>query len=117
MKIDFTTPLRNFDGTVIKDNDKDLTVKDIVNRSLMGGMPQQQGGKLTPAEAVDAFEIATRIMKDPEGSKLKLVPADIVLIDKAISLCTWAPLVYGQVKLILDGKPTGLETSGETPKV
>ena len=111
MKINFTTPLRNFDGTVIKDGDNDLTVKHIVNRSLMGVMPQQQGTGLTPAEAVDAFEIATRIMKDPEATDL--VAADIVLIDKAISLCKWAPLVYGQVKLILDGKPTGLEPAQE----
>jgi hypothetical protein len=109
MKIDFTTPLRNFDGTVIKDGEKDLTVKDIVNRSLMGAMPQQQGKTLTPDEAVNAFEIATKIMGDPKGEKLKLKPADVVLIDKAIKMCTWAPLVYGQVKKILDGEATGLE--------
>jgi len=109
MKINFTTPLREFDGKVIKDGEKELTVKDIVNRSLMGVMPKQQGSGLTPDESVKAFEIATKIMRDPEGKELKLKPADIVLIDKAISLCTWAPLVYGQVKKILDGEPTGLE--------
>jgi hypothetical protein len=109
MKINFTTPLREFDGKVIKDGENDLTVKDIVNRSLMGAMPQQQGSSLTPDEAVKAFEIATKIMQDPEGKDLKLKPADIVLIDKAISMCTWAPLVYGQVKKILDGEATGLE--------
>jgi hypothetical protein len=113
MKIDFTTPLRNFDGTVIKDGDKELTVKDIVNRSLMGAMPQAQGKTLTPDEAVTAFEIATKMMKDPKGKDLKLVAADIVLIDKAIKMCTWAPLVYGQVKKILDGEPTGLEPKPE----
>ena len=109
MTIDFTTALRNFDGTVIKDGEKDLTVKDIVNRSLMGAMPQQQGSSLTPAEAVDAFGIATRIMNTTAADGTDMTPADIVLIDKAISLCTWAPLVYGQVKKILDGQPTGLE--------
>jgi len=91
MKINFTTPLREFDGKVIKDGEKELTVKDIVNRSLMGVMPKQQGSGLTPDESVKAFEIATKIMRDPEGKELKLKPADIVLIDKAISRAPGRP--------------------------
>jgi len=111
MKIDFTTALRNFDGTVIQDGDKALTVKDIINRSLMGAMAQKPGTSLTPDESVKAFEIATRICQTTGTDGTDLVPDELVLIDKAIQLCTWAPLVYGQVKKILDGKPTGLEAS------
>ena len=107
MKIDFTKPLRDFDGNIIKDGDRTLTVRDIVNRSLMGTMPNKQGTALTSAEAVSAFEIATRMMRTPEA--MEVTAADMVLLDKAISLVAWAPLVYGQVKKILDGQATGLE--------
>ena len=113
MKINFSTPLRDFDGKVIKDGEKTLTVKHIVNRSLIGAMPQQPGTGLTPAEAVEAFEIATRITHTTTDAT-DVTPAEIVLIDKAISMCTWAPLIYAQVKKIMDGEATGLETMSKT---
>lgn len=112
MIINFATPLRDFEGKPIKDGDANLTIKDIVNRSLIGSMPQQQGAKLSQDEAVKCFELAVKITQAPEAVDLEA--AQIVLIDKAIGMCLWPPLVYGQVKKVLEGQPTGLEPTDET---
>lgn len=97
MKINTQIPLKDLDGNVLKDNDKDATVARTVSGALVAGI---KGEETSPTDAADRYDLAVRLRNSDE---IDLSSEEIALCKKMVAK-VYPPIISGQVAKILEGK-------------
>ena len=97
MKINFDTPLKDFDGKPIKINaDTDGTLANVCVEALMAAAP---GETASGEEKLRRYQLASRLHA---GGEVEISLEDAVLL-KDLTGKVWPPIVVGQVWPIFDG--------------
>ena len=97
MRIDFKSPLFDFNGEVLRDGDKPLVLRVIAVNALMGVYPDEQN--LDGSEKVRRYRLATSIY-DADGP-LDVPAEDIAMCKKLIGK-GFSTLVAGQAIPMLE---------------
>ena len=101
--VNFSQVLKNRDGSVMKDNDKDFTLRDIVVNSLFSEpLPRANGQStiLSTEDKVKRMRLAIKI--DCSLDAIELDSKDIVFIQKALNV--YPTISCAQASLMLDGE-------------
>lgn len=106
MKIDFSHVLTDImTGKPIKDGETSLTLATVVVNALM--VQSQDDKDLSGKEKVEAYQLATRIVK---GGVVDITSTEAALMKERVSKL-YGALVVGQVWPILDGEVPFQEAS------
>lgn len=97
MKINFNQTLNNITGEVLKEGDKEITLKPIIINALMGSYEDEK--TLSGEDKLARYELATKI-NQTEEAEITVEEASQIkkLVGKAYST-----LIVGQVYKILEG--------------
>lgn len=80
MKINLNVPLKNLAGKILKDGDKNVTLKDVSINALLGNYKEE---RIDGNEKLKRFMLATRI-SEAKG-ELELENDDVTLIKDMIA--------------------------------
>lgn len=98
LAVDFGSPIKQLDGSVMRTDDKQvLTLDTVVENALLASYPDEQ--TLSGEEKVKRFKLAVRIhdqRKDPT------LTADETALIKKLVAKAYNPLVVGQAWTLLD---------------
>lgn len=83
-------PIKNFDGTLIKLNDKDITFKSLIIDALMSNFPDE---KLDGVEKLKRYKLASKIFSSDE---VELSTEEIVEI-KQVAAKGLVTIAVGQI--------------------
>ncbi|MDD5353300.1 MAG: hypothetical protein PHS93_09090 [Candidatus Omnitrophica bacterium] len=92
MKVNFNQPLKNLDGSPIKDGDKAITLKDVCANALLA-VEEKADGKVK----LENWTLAQLVYK---GGELDLTAEQVVKIKDMVAK-SYTTLVVGQVLEIL----------------
>ena len=95
MKINFNVGLKNLKGEILKDKDKDLTLKDVSTNALLGNYKEEIDGN----EKLKRFLLATKIYES--NGEIELENDDIKLVTDMIAK-GFSTLVTARALQILD---------------
>lgn len=104
--MDITQVITDFDGKALLRNEKELTFKTVLQLSLAGDLRHPASPKLSADDSMECFDLGVRISQ--AGDDIELDTEEKAFLIKIASESIWTPLVFGQVKLMLNDKPTGL---------
>lgn len=96
MKINFEVGLKNLEGKVLKDKEKDITLKDVSTNALLGNY---QDEKIDGEEKLKRFLLATKIYESNGELELKV---DEIKLTKDLIARGYSTLVTGRALEILD---------------
>lgn len=96
MRIDFSTPIRDLKGEVIKDGNKDFTIGAVSCTALLN--PYEDEKNIGADDKVRRFQIA---LKATAGGEQELSVEEVAELKKLIGKF-FAPLVVGRAFEILD---------------
>ena len=110
MKVLLTTPLRNFDGKIMKDGPGDLLLRNVLIQALSVPMPKDE-----PTQSVKAtrFDLGVKIASS--DGEVDLISDEIKILKDLVAM-GYVSLIYGQVAKMLEGQPTGIEAFVEPKK-
>jgi hypothetical protein len=97
MKVNVDLEIKDFDGSVIKDGEIPLTVKDSILVALKSHLK-------TDNEHTDRFELFQIGHKVNKGGTLELTAEEITLIKKRINECFTAVIVGNVFNALEDNK-------------
>ena len=95
---DFTTTLKTFDGTELKEDNTPVTFSSIAVNALMGNYPEDK--EQTGIQKLVRFKLAERIFTTPATVELTEEEKKLItdLVDKQFSI-----LVVGKMHQFLEG--------------
>ena len=96
MKINFNVALKNLKGEILKDKEKDLTLKDVSTNALLGNYPDE---KIDGEEKLKRFLLATKIYESKDELELSV---DKIKMTKDLIAKGYSILVTGRALEILD---------------
>ena len=96
MKIDFSTRLKNFDGTDAEEDKKPLVLASVCVNSLLGVYSDEQ--QLPGTEKAKRYELALKIK---DGGTIDLPVEDIAKLKELVGKA-YAPIVVGQAYKMLE---------------
>ena len=104
--MDITQTIKDFNSKALSRDGKEITFKTVLQLSLAGDLRHPASPKLSADDSMKCFDLGVRISQ-AEGD-IELDTEEKAFLIKIVLECTWTPLVFGQAKLLLNGKPTGL---------
>lgn len=97
MRKDFTLQLKDLDGNVIKEKDKEVTLCTVALSALM--MSYEDERQLTGKEKADRYQLAMKINKRP--GEVDVTAEQLAMVKMVIGKA-FGPLVVGQVYELLE---------------
>ena len=96
IKINFNESLKDLKGEILKDKEKDLTLKDVSANALLGNY---QDEKIDGEEKLKRFLLATKIYESKDELELTI---DEIKMTKDLIARGYSTLVTGRALQILD---------------